>query len=254
MFLTPDLPGLEQLVMTKKTLVRAILATMLTTTFADSAPAQEASKAQDETHSPAETENANGEQIKLPEAEFVGSPSFRSASLVQPLWRSVTADGHYFGGDENNVGFVGGSWTFHGEGWKIAPGVGILFGDDGFRTMPGLSFRWGYEHDWLITEGLLVQGLLHTSFFPEGTEPEEGHPVNQSVVPSIADGNHVSARWKLLTVGGTWEHMQFREGREWKGGLRLAYKVLPALSFTFFAMGPGSEIRGGILFQPEEKN
>jgi hypothetical protein len=45
--------------------------------------------------------------------------------------------------------------------------------------------------------------------------------------------------------------MQFREGKEWKGGVRLAYKVFPRLSFTFFAMGPGSEIRGGVLFQPE---
>jgi hypothetical protein len=47
--------------------------------------------------------------------------------------------------------------------------------------------------------------------------------------------------------------MQFREGREWKGGVRIAYKILPSFSFTFFAMGPGSEIRGGVLFQPEEK-
>jgi hypothetical protein len=35
--------------------------------------------------------------------------------------------------------------------------------------------------------------------------------------------------------------------------VRVAYQVLPHLSFTFFAMGPGSEIRGGILFQPKEE-
>jgi hypothetical protein len=156
-------------------------------------------------------------------------------------------------GEVSLVGFGGGSWTFHGESWKIAPGVGVLFGDNGFRTMPGLSLRWAYEHNWFVTEGLLVQGLLHTKFFPEGTEPEAGDSANESVVPSIADGNHVSTRWKRLTAGGTWEHMEFREGREWKGGLRVAYKVLPSLSFTFFAMGPGSEIRGGVLFQQEEK-
>jgi len=40
---------------------------------------------------------------------------------------------------------------------------------------------------------------------------------------------------------------------EAEGGLRVAYQVLPPLSFTFFAMGPGTEFRGGILFQPEEK-
>ena len=73
------------------------------------------------------------------------------------------------------------------------------------------------------------------------------------MVPSIADGNHISARWKRLTVGGTWELMQFREGNEWKGGARVAFRVLGPLSITFFAMGPGTEIRGGILFQPEEK-
>jgi hypothetical protein len=200
-----------------------------------------------------EKEQASGEGSKLPEAELVVSPSFRSASLVQPVWSDITSDGHYFGGDENNVGFVGGSWTFRGETWKIAPGFGVNFGDNGFRTMPALALRWAYERSWFVTEGLLVQGLMHTSFFPEGTEPEDGRSADQSVVPSIADGNHVSARWKRLTAGGTWEHMQFREGREWKGGLRVAYRIAPDLSFTFFAMGPGSEIRGGVLFQPEEK-
>jgi hypothetical protein len=119
--------------------------------------------------------------------------------------------------------------------------------------MPGLSLRWACEHNWLITEGLLVQGLLHTTFDSEETESEAGNPVSNSVVPSIADGNHLSAHWKRLTAGGTWEHMQFREGREWKGGLRVAYRIFPALSFTFFAMGPGGEIRGGVLFQPEEE-
>jgi hypothetical protein len=142
---------------------------------------------------------------------------------------------------------------FTGKVGRSRPAVAWHLETMGFHTMPALALRWAYERSWFVTEGLLVQGLLHTSFFPEGTEPEEGHPANESVVPSIADGNHVSARWKRLTAGGTWEHMEFREGREWKGGVRIAYKVLPPLSFTFFAMGPGSEIRGGILFQPEEK-
>jgi hypothetical protein len=240
--------------MTKNTSGATRLILLVTIALAISASARETPTTRQEAHSSVGTESAKGEESRLPEAEFVGSPSFRSASLVQPLWKSVTADGHYFGGNENNVGFAGGSWTFHGESWKLAPGFGVSFGDNGFRTMPTLSLRWGYERAWFVSEGLLVQGLLHTSFLPEGTEPEEGHSANQTVVPSIADGNHASARWKRLTAGGTWEHMQFREGREWKGGLRLAYKILPALSFTFFAMGPGSEIRGGILFQPEEKN
>jgi hypothetical protein len=213
--------------------------------------------AQDDAGTARATLSPNGEPASekpgLPEAEFVAGTSFRSASIVQALWRDLSAEGHYFGGDENNVGYAAGSWTFHGEYWKLAPGFGVSFGDNGFRTMPALSIRWAYERSWFVSEGLFVQGLLHTDFFPEGTEPEAGDADSKSVVPSIADGDHVSARWKRLTAGGTWEHMQFREGREWKGGVRVAYRVLPSLSFTFFAVGPSPEIRGGILFQPEEK-
>jgi hypothetical protein len=203
--------------------------------------------------SASKVEQNRSEESKLPEAEFVGSTSFRSASLVQRVWRDLSLDTHYFGGNENNVGFAGGSWTFHGESWKLAPSFGVNFGDNGFRTMPALTIRWGYERSWFVSEGLLVQGLLHTPLYPEGTEPEPGHSDIQSVIPFIADGNHVSARWKRLTAGGTWEHMQFREGKEWKGGVRVACRVISGLSFTFFAMGPGSEIRGGILFQPEKE-
>jgi hypothetical protein len=54
--------------------------------------------------------------------------------------------------------------------------------------MPALSIRWDYERGWFIAEGLLVQGLFHTKFFPEGTEPEAGSAAGESVVPSIADG------------------------------------------------------------------
>ena len=240
--------------MTKNTPNRVMLTLILATvTCVASAVAQEAQGTVQPKRSSTETDPAGNEGFKLPEAEFVGSPSFRSASLVQNLWSHINFEGHYFGGNENNVGYTAGSWTFQGAHWKLAPGFGVAFGDNGFRTMPAASIRWDYERGWFITEGLLVQGLLHTKFFPEGTETEEGSPANESVVPSIADGNHVSARWKRLTVGGTWEHMEFREGREWKGGVRVAFRVLPPLSFTFFAMGPGSEIRGGILFQPEEK-
>ena len=217
------------------------------------ASARESAANPQEGASPAEKQESGGGGYRLPEAEFVGSSSFRSASLVQSLWSNLNFEGHYFGGNENNVGYTAGSWTFHGEHWKLSPGFGVAFGDNGFQTMPALSLRWSYERAWFVAEGLLVQGLLHTKFFPEGTEAESGHPATESVVPSIADGNHVSARWKRLTVGGTWEHMQFREGREWKGGVQVAYRVYSPLSFTFFAMGPGSEIRGGILFQPEEK-
>jgi len=238
--------------MTKRISLQMMLLTLWTATFVPLLMAQETGTGQ-VSNSPADAEEGESQRYKLPEAEFVGSTSFRSGSIVQSLWSGLNLEAHYFGGDENNVGYTGGSWTFHGEHWKIAPGFGVAFGDNGFHTMPALSVRWSYAQSWFIAEGLLVQGLQHTRFFPEGTESEPEQPAFKSVVPSIADGNHISARWKRLTVGGTWEHEQFREGKEWKGGVRMAFRVLPPLSFTFFAMGPGNEIRGGVLFQPEEK-
>jgi hypothetical protein len=238
--------------MTKRISCRMMLLTLWLGTCVPLLMAQETGTGQ-VSNSPTEAEEQRSEGYKLPEAEFVGSASFRSGSFLQSIWSGLNFEGHYFGGNENNVGYTAGSWTFHGAHWKIVPGFGVAFGDNGFHTMPTLSVRWGYERSWFITEGLYVQGLQHTRFFPEGTESEPGQPAGKSVVPSIADGNHVSARWKRLTAGGTWEHEQFREGKEWKGGVRVAFRVLPPLSFTFFAMGPGNEIRGGVLFQPEEE-
>jgi hypothetical protein len=236
----------------KRATCGVILIAVLAGTICPSAWSQEQTERGGSGPSASKEEQNHSEETRLPEAEFVGSTSFRSASLIQPVWSDLSIDTHYFGGNESNIGFAGGSGTFHGEGWKVAPGFGVNFGDNGFRTMPALTIRWGYERNWFVSEGLLVQGLLNTQLFPEGTEPEPGHSDNQSVIPFIADGNHVSARWNRLTAGGTWEHMQFREGNEWKGGIRVAYRVLSGLSFTFFAMGPGREIRGGILFQPEK--
>ena len=94
----------------------------------------------------------------------MGSPSFRTASLVQPLWSDLSADGHYFGGDENNVGFVGGCWTFHGESWKIAPGFGVNFGDNGFRTMPAVALRWGLRAQLVCHRGFAGPGATAHQF------------------------------------------------------------------------------------------
>lgn len=65
----------------------------------------------------------------------------------------------YFVGNESNIDFAGASWNFHGNEWKLAPGFGVNFGDNDFRAMPALSFRWSYERSWFVTEGLLVQEL-----------------------------------------------------------------------------------------------
>jgi hypothetical protein len=190
----------------------------------------------------------------LPEADFAASTVFRSGALIQPLLKHVNFEGYYFGGGATDIGVTGGSYKFHGKSWSIDPGMGVAFGGNGFRTMPALTVRLAYERGWFIAEGMAVYGLLHTTFASETEEAEETEePSPKSVVPLITDGDHVSVRWRRLTAGGTWDHIQFREGDEWKGGARIAYKILPNTSLTMFIMGPSTEVRGGILFQPEKK-
>jgi hypothetical protein len=81
--------------MTKRFLCQIYLVVLL---FAASpAPplrAQEAPSGQISTPS---TESEKHEHVgyRLPEAEFVGSSSFRSASLIQPLWNALNFEGHY---------------------------------------------------------------------------------------------------------------------------------------------------------------
>jgi hypothetical protein len=186
---------------------------------------------------------------RFPEAEFAASSVFRSADYVQPLWKEFHFEGDYFGGDENDVGYTGGSWQFRMNKLQLSPGFGVTFGGNGFRTMPGFSFRWAYEKDWFVTEGLIVQGLLDTPRSPEDTPEarEEG-----TVRPTITDGDHVSVRWRRLTAGGAWERIQFRE-IEWKGGGRVAFRIFPHLSAVIFVLGPSTEFRPGLILHPAEE-
>lgn len=186
---------------------------------------------------------------RFPEVEVVASSSFRSASYVQPLWRGFHFEGDYFGSDENDVGFTGGSWQFRLKKLRLSPGFGVMFGGNGFRTMPGVSFRWTYEKDWFVTEGLIVQGLLDTPRSPEDS-PEAR--AEGTVRPTITDGDHVSLRWHRLTFGGAWEHIHFRE-IEWKGGGRAAFCIRPHLSTVIFVLGPGTEYRVGLILHPVEE-
>jgi len=186
---------------------------------------------------------------RFPEAEFVASSSFRSAAYVQPLWKGLHFEGDYFGSDENDVGYTGGSWQVRWRGLRLSPGFGVGFGGNGFRTMPAISLRWKYEKHWFVTEGLIVQGLLETQRSSDNTPEgrEEG-----TVRPTITDGDHVSVRWHRLTLGGAWERIQFREV-EWKGGGRAAFRILPHLSAVIFVLGPNTEVRGGLILHPAEE-
>ncbi len=47
---------------------------------------------------------------------------------MQPIWRGLGFEGHYFGGEAADVGFAGGSYTFGIGGLKLAFGAGVAFG------------------------------------------------------------------------------------------------------------------------------
>jgi hypothetical protein len=210
-------------------------------------------------HPPAGTTPQETEAHQGPsefEVEFVASDIFRSASYLQPLWRGLGFEGDYFGGKSTDVGLAAGTWTFRFRALKLSPGVGVLFGSNQFATTPAVSFRWDYEHRWFVTQGLVLQGFRRTPVFGEGEG--EGHPSEPPVPlrlvrPTISDGNHVSVRWERLTIGGSWEHIHFREGNEWKGGGRLSVRLVPRLSAILYVFGPGrAEWRGGIVIHPPE--
>jgi hypothetical protein len=187
------------------------------------------------------------------EAEFVASDVFRSGSLIVPFARKFAFEGHYFGGTptETETGFTGVSWAFSIKGFKLIPGIGAIFGNNHFTASAAVSFRWEYEKKWFITQGLAIQGLRHTPIFGE---EETGHSevLVNTVRPTISDGSHISARWNRVTLGGTWERIAFREGIEWKGGGRIAIRLLPRISGILYVLTPGrTEWRAGILIHPK---
>lgn len=188
------------------------------------------------------------------EAEFVASDIFRSGSLVLPVARQFAFEGHYFGGTQADTGFTGVSWTWAKKSLKLTPGFGAVFGSDEFTASPAVSFRWEYEKKWFITQGLVVQSFRDTPIFADEGGELASHIVVDVVRPTISDGNHLSARWRRLTVGGTWEHIAFREGSEWKGGGRLAIRILPRVSGIVYAFAPGrTEWRFGVLIHPRSE-
>ena len=69
---------------------------------------------------------------------------------------------------------------------------------------------------------------------------------------SIWDGNHVSLRFWRVEAGPAWERIHTRKENEWKGGGRVAFKILPNLSALLFVMAQKTEFRGGIIIHPEK--
>jgi hypothetical protein len=194
------------------------------------------------------------EERRSLEADFVASGIFRSGSLIVPAWKRLSFEGHCLGETGTNVGFTGASWDFEWKDLQLIPGFGVAFGDSQFATSAAISFRWDCERKWLVTQGLLIQCLRSTQVPRESEAGEPTSEPNAYFRPTISDGDHVSARWRRITIGGAWEHIYYREGDEWKGGGRLAVRVLPRMSLALYVLGPGhAEWRGGIMLHgPEE--
>ena len=187
------------------------------------------------------------------EGDFVASNEFRAGSYIQPLWRGLEFEGHYFGGKTTDTGFTGAACRFHIGELKLTPGLGAFFGTNRFTTSPALSLRLDFEHGWLVAQGLVVRGFRETPVYSHEEGGGDHAPVSY-VKPKISDGNHLSARWKRIEIGGTFEHIEFREGSEWKEGGRLAFRVLPRLSAIVYVLGPGkAEWRFGVLVHRERR-
>jgi 8-oxo-dGTP pyrophosphatase MutT (NUDIX family) len=207
-------------------------------------------------HSAPQGHGATHEESKFPEIEALISNQFRTVSYVQPLYRGLNFEAHYFAAKREleeehgtpvstaghdayvDVASFGGSWTFRlGEHVKLTPGFGVYLGNLQ-KTSPAFTFRWDIEKGWLISQGLFVTSLRDTG--------EEFGRV------SIWDGNHVSVRWKRIMVGPSWERIHTREENEWKGGVRGAVRIARHVSIAAFFFAPKPEFRAGIVIHPAE--
>ena len=211
-------------------------------------------------HGSAGTHGHSGHHEEV-EAEFAASDIFRTATLIVPVVSHVVFEGHYFSSHGAHVGYTGGAWNFRRRGLLLAPGFGATFGG-GAGTFPVAAFRWDFRRRWFVTQGMMLQGLTHVTFEPDQDSSGSEHPASENghhsevekVRPMLSDGSHVSVRHWRVTLGGTWEHIQFREGEEWKGGGRLQFRILPRVSAVLYVLGPGrAEFRGGILFHEREE-
>jgi hypothetical protein len=199
-----------------------------------------------------ENSTLSEEASRFPEGEFVASDRFRSGSYIQRVWSNLSLEAHSFGDANTNVAHAGASWLFRWRGLRLAPGVGVAFGTNHFATTPAVTLRWDLEKQWFVTQGLVIQALRESAFLIE--EEREATEQRRSLRPNISDANHVSARWTRVTIGGTWEHIHFREGDEWKGGGRLTFRVARHASAILYVLGPGrTEFRAGLMIHPAKK-
>ena len=189
-------------------------------------------------------------QEYLPEAEFVGSTEFRAASYIQPLWKHLSLEAHYYGVSRADLGIAGPSFEFRIKGHlKIAPGIGVGFGSP-FRTSPVAMLRVGFEKDWLFAEYNFIASLRAAQLENQLEEVPPGEELIRYA--RLSDGDHVSYRWKRLQAGFSWEHISVRAESEWKTGFRVAVGLTRRLSFVSYTLFPEAEFRAGLRFTPEE--
>lgn len=181
-----------------------------------------------------------GEREPRVEAEYVASSIFRSANLLVSGPRSLQFEGDYFGTPEFNVGVTGVSWKFQWKALTVAPGFGVVFGKNS-RTAPVVSLRWKLETRHWFSQGYYGQPLGRYTLHEHGEEI--------STRSAILDNNHVSFRYSVLEVGPLWEHIEYREENEWKGGVRVAARLGRNFKLIFQGVGPGQEYRGGLAFE-----
>ncbi len=184
------------------------------------------------------------------EAELVASTIFQGARLAVRSSSPLTFESHFFGVETNEIGMVGLAWTFVHGGWRVVPGVAWAFGSEN-RPAPVVTLRWSYEHERWLSQGLWVQSLR--PYVPDHVEDhfEEHQGGGEAVVrhAGILDGAHASAVVGPWELGALVEHIRYREEREWKGGARVAWRAGHGLKIVGQALGPGAEVRGGLMWE-----
>jgi hypothetical protein len=90
---------------------------------------------------------------------------------------------------------------------------------------------------------------LYDAYLPEEISDPEGDEVAVVRYASVLDGVHVSARVGA-EIGPIVEHIQYREGQEWKGGARVAWRVGRAFKIVGQVLGPDAEARAGLAWEP----
>lgn len=198
------------------------------------------------------TERASeeGPEIPLFEAEFAGSTVFQSGTVAAKLWSPIRVEIHYFGMEDNDIATVGLAWEFEWRGLRVLPGVGWSFGHRS-RPAPVLSARWVFESEDWTSQGLWVQALGDYQPPHAGHEPQAAQEDAEAIVryPSALDGIHVSRRIGRVEIGPLVEHIRYREEDAWKGGGRVAVRVHPTLRLVAQVVGPGTEVRGGFVWE-----